>query len=149
MSLVALFNVGLAWLAYLLGVRTKKSSSLGRGQTVVIVGGGFAGVTLAHYLETTTQFQVVLFDRKEYFEFTPSMLRNMVEPSHWKRTSVRYADMPMLQSPRIRLVLEEVVTLTDKAVQAKSGEWCKYDKLVLAMGSDYYGEWHADNGTFA
>lgn len=139
-SLVSWFNLVLSWLACLFGVRTKKAREIGRaGQTVVIVGGGFAGLTLAHYLEATTQFDVVLYDRKDYFEFTPSMLRCIVEPAHWQKTAVRYADLPMLQSPRIQLRCEEVVQLTDQAVQGKDGEWCKYDKLVLAMGSDYYG----------
>jgi NADH dehydrogenase FAD-containing subunit len=47
---------------------------------VVIVGGGFAGAYVAKALEDC--FRVTLVDNKDYFEFTPSVLRTIVEPNH-------------------------------------------------------------------
>lgn len=47
---------------------------------MVIVGGGFAGACVAQALEP--DFRVTLIDNKDYFEFTPSVLRTIVEPNH-------------------------------------------------------------------
>lgn len=51
-----------------------------REREVVIVGGGFAGAYVAKALEDC--FRVTLVDNKDYFEFTPSVLRTIVEPNH-------------------------------------------------------------------
>ncbi len=50
---------------------------------VVIVGGGFAGAYVARNLEK--KFDVVLIDTKDYFEFTPSILRTIINPDHAKK----------------------------------------------------------------
>jgi NADH dehydrogenase FAD-containing subunit len=139
--LSTLFASLLAWLNWLVGVRTHKASELGRGQTVVIVGAGFGGVTLAHYLESATAFDIVLVDRKEFFEYTPAMLRVMRDPTHMNVSHARYADLPLLQRSggRIRFVQDEIVEIGQHAVRGRSSpdQWIRFDKLVLAMGSDY------------
>ena len=45
---------------------------------VVIIGGGFAGSFVASKLER--DFLVTLIDSKDYFEYTPSILRLVVNP---------------------------------------------------------------------
>lgn len=52
-------------------------------QRVVIVGGGFAGRTALR--ELRTEFEVTLIESKEYFEYTPSTLRCLVEPDHARK----------------------------------------------------------------
>ena len=47
---------------------------------VVIIGGGFAGSTVAMKLQS--DFNVTLIDDKDYFEYTPGVLRAIVEPAH-------------------------------------------------------------------
>jgi thioredoxin reductase len=137
--LISWFAAVMSYLSWLFGIRTLRASEIGRGRTVVIVGGGFAGATLAHYLDTTTAFDIILYEKKDYFEFTPSIPRVIVDPPHMASSHIPYSQVSLLQSPRIRMVHEEVVAITDAAVQGRGGEWTKYDKLVLAMGSDYYG----------
>ena len=53
---------------------------------VVIVGGGFAGSHVAKSLEK--YFDVFLIDTKDYFEFTPGVLRAIVEPLHIRNIQV-------------------------------------------------------------
>lgn len=99
-----------------------------------------AGVTLAHYLESSTSYRIILIEKRDYFEYTPSMLRVMREPDHMAVSHLRYDDLRMLQRPRVTIVQDEVVAVRQGAVVTKSGDTIAYDKLVLAMGSDYPGE---------
>lgn len=55
---------------------------------IVVVGGGYAGTYAAKQLEF--DFDVTLIDMKDYYEFTPSRLRILVEPAHAYKVQVRY-----------------------------------------------------------
>ena len=55
---------------------------------IVVIGGGFAGSYIARELQK--DFNVVLIDRKDYFEFTPGILRCLVEPEHLKNIKKIY-----------------------------------------------------------
>uniref|UniRef100_A0A7S4S6Z1 FAD/NAD(P)-binding domain-containing protein n=1 Tax=Alexandrium monilatum TaxID=311494 RepID=A0A7S4S6Z1_9DINO len=48
---------------------------------VLVIGGGFAGLAAARDLRS--QFRVTVVDAKEYFEFTPGILRAYCKPGHW------------------------------------------------------------------
>jgi hypothetical protein len=99
-----------------------------------------SGATLAHYIASTSAYRVVLFDKKEYFEYTPSMLRVLVEPEHADTCHLKYNEMELLtQRKNVEIIVDEVTELTDEAVKTQSGKVVKYDKLVLAMGSNYWG----------
>lgn len=54
--------------------------SPGRTKTVVVIGGGVCGVAVCHALETMDGFRVILIDKKDYFEFTPYILRHLSAP---------------------------------------------------------------------
>ena len=47
---------------------------------VLIVGGGYAGLTLARKLDDTNRFRVVLLERKRYFLHNMAALRCVVDP---------------------------------------------------------------------
>ena len=55
-------------------------------KNLVIIGGGFAGSFVAKKLEN--KFNTVLIDNKDYFEFTPSILRSIVIPRHLKKIQI-------------------------------------------------------------
>lgn len=77
---------------------------MGSRKRVVIVGGGFAGRSARRALRG--DFEVVLIDAKGYFEYTPSMLRCLVEPRHCRKV--------VLEHPRD--------TVVGKVVRVKQGE---------------------------
>lgn len=57
-----------------------------RRPTVLVVGGGFAGRSAIRYFISVLQdVTIVLVDDKDFFEFTPSLLRCIVFPDHLKR----------------------------------------------------------------
>lgn len=63
-------------------------------QSVVIVGGGFAGRTARRWLQD--DFDVTLIDAKGYFEFVPSVLRCFVEPDHAFKTILPHPEGTMI-----------------------------------------------------
>jgi NADH dehydrogenase len=104
---------------------------------VIIVGGGFGGVTLAQHLERKVPSEIVLISSQNYFVFTPMLAevigrsisplhmavvgRQMVRRTTWLTAQVSEID---LQTHLVRYVGEggENASLT-------------YDHLVLACGS--------------
>ena len=48
---------------------------------VAVLGGGFGGLTAARVLAADPRLEVLLVDQREYFEYTPGILRAWVEPS--------------------------------------------------------------------
>lgn len=57
---------------------------------VVIVGGQFAGRKVEALLSGRPQFTVALVDAKDFFEYTPSVLRALVEPATLGHILVRH-----------------------------------------------------------
>ncbi|GAM18659.1 hypothetical protein SAMD00019534_018340 [Acytostelium subglobosum LB1] len=98
---------------------------------VVIVGGGFSGTMIAQKLEN--DFQVTLIDTKDYFEFTPSILRTIVEPTHIKRIQVLHSHY--LKNTNV--VQKKVTDLNADQVFTEDRTNIPYDYLVLNSGSSY------------
>jgi NADH dehydrogenase FAD-containing subunit len=46
---------------------------------LAIIGGGFCGAMLAREFKRRKDVEVMLFDRKSYFEFTPGILKWLIE----------------------------------------------------------------------
>jgi NADH dehydrogenase FAD-containing subunit len=80
-------------------------------------------------------YETTLVDAKDYFEFTPSILRVLTEPNHWKAIQIphsRYLDLryASVQHGHVAAVSASDVVLT-------SGVRLPYDVLVFATGSSY------------
>lgn len=97
---------------------------------VVVIGGGFAGAATARKLEK--DFEVTLIDTKDYFEFTPSVLRTIVEPAHIRRIQVLHRHY--LKSSKI--IRGAVTKINNNYVKAGSKK-IRFDYLVIASGSSY------------
>ncbi len=97
---------------------------------VVVIGGGFAGAHIAQHLEN--DFAVTLIDCKDYFEFTPSVLRTLVEPAHVRKIQVRHK----AYLHRAQVVKEMVQNITPLFVQAGRKTYA-FDYLIICSGSSY------------
>lgn len=97
---------------------------------VVIIGGGFAGSFAAKKLEK--DFSVTLIDTKDYFEFTPGILRTIVEPAHLRKIQVLHSHYLKWA----KIVIGKVIGLDDKFVYMKTKK-IKFDYLIIASGSHY------------
>ena len=99
--------------------------------TVVVVGGGYGGITLAKALDDTSD--VVLVEPKDAFMHNIAALRALVDPSWLPRIFLPYSGL--LTNGRV--VRDRVVVVDPHRVVTASGEEISADYVVLATGSRY------------
>jgi NADH dehydrogenase len=117
----------------------------GNRKTVVIIGGGFAGVKAARGLENFP-VDITLVDKNSYHVFQPLLYQTalgMLAPSDITRP-IRTI---LRRSKNTQVLMEEVVDIdrAKKLVSLRDGETLSCDYLILAAGStsSYFGhnEW--------
>jgi NADH dehydrogenase FAD-containing subunit len=99
--------------------------------TVVVVGGGYGGITVAKALDETSD--VVLVEPKDAFMHNIAALRALVDPTWLPRIFLPYAGL--LTNGRV--VRDRAVTVDPHRVVTASGEEIAADFVVLASGSRY------------
>ncbi len=107
---------------------------------VVIVGGGFGGLTLARKL-SRTDFQIVLIDKNNYHQFQP--LFYQVAMAGLEPASILFPFRKVFQNSKnvfVRVTKVLSVQPEQKQITTEIGH-LQYDYLVLAMGADtnWYG----------
>lgn len=104
-------------------------------ERIVIVGGGFAGLTLARKL-AKSQYQVVLIDKNNYHQFQP--LFYQVAMAGLEPSSIIFPYRKLFQHHKnvyIRMTEVNAVDLDKKQLQTPYGI-VNYDHLILSMGVD-------------
>ncbi len=99
--------------------------------TVVVVGGGYGGATVAKALDETSS--VVLVEQKDAFMHNIAALRALVDPSWLPRIFMPYDGL----LTHGRLVRDRAVLVEPDRVLTASGEQIAADFIVLATGSTY------------
>jgi len=110
-------------------------------KTIVIVGGGFAGLELIKQLGKSTTYNTILVDANNYNFFPPLIYQvstGLMEPS-----AISYPFRKILRhskNARFRLGSLEKVVPNENKIILSNGE-LKYDLLVMATGteSNYFG----------
>lgn len=108
---------------------------------VLIIGGGFSGLIAARDLKS--RFHVTVVDAKEYFEYTPGILRAYVKPSHLDALTFNLA--PVLEKKMgVKFIWGEVkaidskdLTATIKPMFAKNTETVGFDYMIIASGCNF------------
>ncbi|RME96710.1 MAG: NAD(P)/FAD-dependent oxidoreductase, partial [Bacteroidetes bacterium] len=109
-------------------------------ERIVIVGGGFGGLSLARQL-ARQDYQVVLLDKHNFHQFQP--LFYQVAMAGLEPSSIAFPLRKLFRSYKnvfLRVTEVTEVNPQDKQVHTPLGH-CNYDHLVLAIGADtnYYG----------
>jgi NADH dehydrogenase FAD-containing subunit len=99
--------------------------------TVVVVGGGYGGVTVARALDETAE--VVLVEPRDAFMHNIAALRALVDPSWLSRIFFPYDGL----LAHGRVVQDRAVRVDPGVVVTASGEEIAADYVVLATGSTY------------
>ncbi len=97
---------------------------------VVIIGGGFCGAYCAQQLEN--DFEVTLIDNKDYFEFTPGILRTLVHPEHACKIQATHDNY----LKKTKIVLGNTTKITRQTVFIGKKK-ILFDYLIIASGSTY------------
>lgn len=97
---------------------------------IIIIGGGFLGSCAARLLEN--DFEVTLIDNKDYFEFTPGILRTIVEPEYAKKMEVKH----QAYLKKTRFIYGDATSITEKNVYLGKKK-IPFDYLIIATGSTY------------
>jgi NADH dehydrogenase len=106
---------------------------------VVILGGGFAGTSLARRLERHAELAVTLVDRDNYTLFTPMLpevASGGIEPRHIAqplRVSLRKTSCEMARVGGVDF--EKRIVSLDGGLAGRPTTLC-YDELVLALGAE-------------
>jgi NADH dehydrogenase FAD-containing subunit len=103
----------------------------GERPTVVVVGGGYGGMTVAKALDETAA--VVLVEPRDKFMHNIAALRALVDPSWLPRIFFPYAGL--LENGRV--VRDRAVLVEPGRVVTASGDEISADFVVLASGSTY------------
>lgn len=101
---------------------------------VLIIGGGFAGSLAAKGLES--DFKVTLIDCKEYFEFTPGILRSIVDLNHTEKIQVSHISF----LKKTNLIRGEVIELAEDHATYRcknKNHKMKFDYCIITSGSSY------------
>lgn len=114
--------------------------SLTDAKRVVIVGGGFAGVTAARKLSKDSRVSVTLVSLSECFEYHAALYRSATGRS---RLEVAVSLDEIFKGTEIQVVIDKAIKIDEKKKIVSTGSMLNlhYDKLILAPGTvtDYFG----------
>ncbi len=105
--------------------------------TIVIVGAGFAGLSsLLTLLSSKLSLTIILIDKDEYFEYTPSL--------HFALTDKRYDQkirFSLKKYYKKYFVHDEITQISENVMHGKSGARYEFDYAIVTTGSrtNYYG----------
>jgi len=108
---------------------------------VLVVGGGFSGLLVARDLKT--RFNVTVVDAKEYFEYTPGILRAYVKPEHLD--ALTFNLQPVLEDKlgvkfiwgEVKGINGQAQTASIKPIFADKPEEIGFDYCVIASGCNF------------
>src|SRR5690348_15738440 len=99
--------------------------------TVVVVGGGYGGVSVAKALDDVAD--VVLVEPRDAFTHTVAALRGLVDADWSERMFLPYDQL----LERGRVVRDTATRVEGTSVTLGSGQTIEADYVVLATGSTY------------
>jgi len=99
---------------------------------VVIIGGGFCGVTVAKLLSKQSELSVLLIDTREFFEYTPGLPRAITDLKVLSQLQLAYSEW----ISHIRLLKATVLSVSFKGVMTSEG-LVRGRCYVLCAGASY------------
>lgn len=102
---------------------------------ILIIGGGFAGSKIAKKLEKYKNFETILVDTKDYFEFTPSIIKLISNPSYYKKIQIFHKDY----LKKTKIITGEVIELMrNKAIIHNGNKLIvDFDYCVICSGAKH------------
>jgi len=79
-----------------------QSESLKKRPKVIIIGGSFAGLTLAQTL--MREFEVLLIDQKEYYENKEANYCCLTDPQWLGKITIKYQDLALMSQGGLKFI---------------------------------------------
>ena len=99
----------------------------------MVLGGGFCGLFVAKQLEKKLKDKkILLIDRKDCFEFIPSIHKAVTNPSYAARIAIKYEKI----LKKAEFLQDEITAVQSHQVSIKSAE-ITFEFLVICTGSSY------------
>lgn len=104
---------------------------------IVVLGGGFAGVSCAHKLisQNLPDVSITLIDRMNFHLFTPSLYEVATSEEPQKNIAIPFNE---IFGNKVNFIEDTVQSVDTKKqiIQLKKGKELSYDYLVIALGSE-------------
>ncbi len=109
------------------------------GKTILILGGGWGGLTAAHALKVnlSSDYRIVVIEKRQSFVFYPSFLRAMIGETN----GLKYIESPMKNLLRkdLEIINEEVIRINPETKTVyTSAQTIQADYIIIALGTDLY-----------
>ncbi len=100
---------------------------------ILILGGGFCGTLVAKTLEKQVpDVEIILVDKKDYFEFSPSIHKVIFNSQYFKKITIPYNKL----FESVKVVKDKVIKITLKHVIAEKHRF-DFDYLIICIGIEY------------
>ncbi|WP_455279663.1 NAD(P)/FAD-dependent oxidoreductase, partial [[Eubacterium] cellulosolvens] len=99
---------------------------------LVILGGGFCGTIIAKKLDKRQNVDVILIDKKSYYEYTPSIHKLISDRTYLGKITIPFEKIVK----RGKVVVDQLTNLTDQYVETRN-EKITYDYLIASTGIEY------------
>lgn len=100
---------------------------------IIIAGGGFCGCLVAKYFQNDKRFNVTLIDEKNYFEYSPGIIKLITNPNYHDKIKKNYN----LFLKNVRIIRGIITKITPKTIETKNNKSYNYDFLVISTGIEY------------
>ena len=119
-------------------------------ERIIIIGAGFAGLTLARKL-AKSNFQIILLDKNNYHQFQP--LYYQVAMAGLEPSSISFPLRKVFQkNKQVFIRICELTSIDDrnKSISTSLGD-LSYDKLIISTGAitNYYGNEEIEKNSFS
>ena len=101
-------------------------------RNIVVIGGGFCGAFCVKSLigKIPKEYEVILMDKKDSFEYTPSILKVVTDQSYIHKISEKYG----ILFPKAKIIISDRFKVYSDAIITEDEE-IKYDYLVICPGN--------------
>lgn len=108
---------------------------------VVIAGAGFGGVRAAQQLAKSKKCQITVISDRDTFRYYPALYATATGHSHDESIIPLGEMLGGYDNITIQQDTVEELDKSKKRIRGASGEWYKYDSLILALGmvTNYFG----------
>ena len=110
-------------------------------KTILILGGGWGGLTAAHALKgmLPSEYRIAVIEKNQSFVFYPSFLRAMIGET----SGLKYIESPFknLLNKDLEIINEEVIRINPETKTVyTNAQSIQADFIIIAMGAELYPE---------